>query len=165
MGQHLSTVFCQGEDAEEEDEAPILLPGHGLSGKLLGLQWRATHVRAGCTQTGGCGCPTTNLTLNLASLVPKAPPSYSVAPLHLHFFSLPPEQPLCPSFASLPRSSPQGLWGSVTAPHLAEPCACPKGLQGLNLPWGLLDFAGTTTRCPSAASSACGRPWPCWWSW
>lgn len=73
MGQHLSTVFCQGEDAEEEDEAPILLPGHGLSGKLLGLRWRATHVRAGCTQTGGCGCPTANLTLNLASLVPKAP--------------------------------------------------------------------------------------------
>lgn len=68
MGQRSSAVFCQGEDAEEEDEAPILLPGHELSGELLGLRWRATHVRAGCTQTGSCGCPTTfqTLALNLA---------------------------------------------------------------------------------------------------
>lgn len=32
-----STLFHQGEVAEEEDEAPIILSGHGLVGKLLGL--------------------------------------------------------------------------------------------------------------------------------
>lgn len=32
-----STLFHQGETAEEEDEDPVLLPGHGLVGELLGL--------------------------------------------------------------------------------------------------------------------------------
>ncbi|XP_066858539.1 alanine--glyoxylate aminotransferase isoform X4 [Anser cygnoides] len=36
--------LCQGEDAEEEDKAPVLLPGHGLAGELLGLRRQATHV-------------------------------------------------------------------------------------------------------------------------
>ncbi|XP_047933335.1 alanine--glyoxylate aminotransferase isoform X2 [Anser cygnoides] len=41
---HLIQRASKGEDAEEEDKAPVLLPGHGLAGELLGLRRQATHV-------------------------------------------------------------------------------------------------------------------------
>lgn len=62
---------------------------------------------------------------------PQSPPPYPIALLHLHFFSLLPKQPLCPSFASLPRSPPQELWSSAIAPHLSPPhrtMCLPEGL-------------------------------------
>jgi len=76
-------MLLKGEDAEKEDKAPILLPGHGMAGKLLGLRRGATKVRAGCPGTDGSGSPTTSFTpaWGLPALQGSGPVSPSPCPL------------------------------------------------------------------------------------